>query len=72
MFMRLGLLLLLSWLVGLTAPLFSVTEQDFSGRDLLLIGGSLFLIWKSTKELHKLMEGATGEASSETPLRLRR
>jgi len=66
MFMRLALLLLLSWLVGLTAPLFSVADQEFSGRDLILIGGGLFLIWKSTKELHQLLEGPRGEASSAT------
>jgi predicted tellurium resistance membrane protein TerC len=67
MFMRIGLLLLLSWLVGLTAPLFSVLAQEFSGRDLILIGGGLFLIWKSTGEVHQLLEGEEGEASSGVP-----
>lgn len=52
MFMRVGLLLLLSWIVGLTEPLFSLFRHDFSGRDLILIGGGLFLLWKSTKEIH--------------------
>jgi predicted tellurium resistance membrane protein TerC len=64
MFMRIGLLFLLSWLVGLTAPLFSVFTQDISGRDLILIAGGLFLIWKSTKEIHQLLEGEEGHSSS--------
>jgi len=64
MFMRIGLLLLLSWLVGLTAPLFAVFGQEISGRDLILILGGLFLIWKSTMEIHQLMEGEEGHASS--------
>ena len=64
MFMRIGLLLVLSWLVGLTAPLFSVLGKEISGRDLILIGGGLFLLWKSTMEIHQLMEGEEGHASS--------
>lgn len=64
MFMRVGLLLVLSWIVGLTAPLFAVLGQDISGRDLILICGGLFLIWKSTHEIHQLLEGEEGEASS--------
>ena len=66
MFMRLGLLLLLSWLVGLTAPLFTMPllGQEISGRDLILIGGGLFLIWKSTGEIHQSLEGDEGQASS--------
>ena len=67
MFMRIGLLLLLSWLVGLTAPLFSVLNQGFSGRDLILIAGGVFLIWKSTGEIHQLLEGEEGESSSGVP-----
>ena len=63
MFMRVGLLLVLSWIVGLTAPIFKVIGQNISGRDLILIGGGLFLLWKSTKEIHQLLEGETGEAS---------
>jgi len=65
MFMRIGLLLVLSWLVGLTAPLFTlpVLRQELSGRDLILIGGGLFLLWKSTMEIHQLMEGEEGHAS---------
>ena len=64
MFMRIGLLFLLSWIVGLTEPLFSLFRQEMSGRDLILIGGGLFLLWKSTKEIHQLLEGEKGEAST--------
>ncbi|CAB1368755.1 TerC family protein [Denitratisoma oestradiolicum] len=63
MFMRIGLLLLLSWIVGLTEPVLTVLGQDISGRDLILISGGLFLIWKSTGEVHQLLEGEEGEAS---------
>ncbi len=64
MFMRIGLLFLLSWLVGLTAPWFAVLGQEISGRDSILIVGGLFLLWKSTKEIHQLLEGERGVASS--------
>jgi predicted tellurium resistance membrane protein TerC len=63
MFMRIGLLLVLSWIVGLTEPLFTVFRQETSGRDLILICGGLFLLWKSTREIHQLLEGEEGEAS---------
>ena len=64
MFMRIGLLLVLAWIIGLTAPLFSVLGKEISGRDLILIGGGLFLLWKSTGEVHQLLEGEEGERSS--------
>src|SRR5258706_225094 len=66
MFMRIGLLFLLAWIAGLTAPLFTVPllGQEISGRDMILIAGGLFLLWKSTAEIHQLLEGAKGEASS--------
>jgi predicted tellurium resistance membrane protein TerC len=64
MFMRIGLLLVLAWIIGLTAPLFSVLGQDISGRDLILIGGGLFLLWKSTGEIHQSLEGEEGHSSS--------
>ena len=64
MFMRIGLLLVLSWVVGLVAPLFSVLGKDISGRDLILIAGGLFLIYKSTGEIHQSLEGEEGHASS--------
>ncbi len=63
MFMRIGLLLVLSWIIGLVAPLFSVMGKDISGRDLILIAGGLFLIWKSTGEIHQSLEGEEGHAS---------
>jgi predicted tellurium resistance membrane protein TerC len=64
MFMRIGLLLVLAWIIGLTAPLFSVLGEEISGRDLILIGGGLFLLWKSVHEIHQLLEGVEGERSS--------
>ncbi|MDW5443652.1 TerC family protein [Polaromonas sp. SM01] len=64
MFMRIGLLLVLSWIIGLVAPLFTVLNQEISGRDLILIAGGLFLIWKSTGEIHQSLEGEEGHASS--------
>ena len=67
MFMRIGLLFLLSWLVGLTAPLFAVLGQEISGRDLILIAGGLFLIWKSTGEIHELMQGEESHAAQRPP-----
>jgi predicted tellurium resistance membrane protein TerC len=59
MFMRVGLLLVLAWIVGMVAPLFTLPgfERGTSGRDLILIGGGLFLIWKSTGEIHGSLEG---------------
>ena len=62
--MRIGLLLVLAWIIGLTAPLFSVLGKEISGRDLILIAGGLFLLWKSTGEVHQLLEGKEGERSS--------
>lgn len=64
MFMRVGLLFVLSWIVGLTEPLLTVWQREISGRDLILISGGLFLLWKSTKEIHQLLEGEKGEASA--------
>ena len=57
MFMRIGLLMLLSIIIGLVEPLFTVMDQAFSGRDLILLAGGLFLIWKSTGEIHHSLEG---------------
>ena len=64
MFMRVALLLLLAWFVGLVAPLFHAFGRDISGRDLILILGGLFLIWKSTGEIHESFEGASGEVAA--------
>ena len=66
MFMRIGLLFLLAWIAGLTAPLFTLPlfGQEVSGRDLILIAGGLFLLWKSTAEIHQLLEGEKGGTSA--------
>ena len=64
MFMRIGLLLLLSWIIGATEPLFRVLGKAISPRDLILISGGLFLLWKSTQEIHQLLEGEEETASS--------
>jgi predicted tellurium resistance membrane protein TerC len=64
MFMRIGLLLVLAWIVGLVAPLFSVLGKEISGRDLILILGGMFLIWKSTSEIHQSLEGQEGHVST--------
>jgi predicted tellurium resistance membrane protein TerC len=61
---RILLLLSLAWMIRLTAPLFSVFAQPFSGRDLILIIGGLFLIAKSTHEMHGRLEGEDGEGPS--------
>lgn len=62
--MRVVLLFSLTWVMGLTEPLFTVWGQSVSGRDLILIIGGLFLIGKSTHEIHGSLEGETGHASS--------
>jgi predicted tellurium resistance membrane protein TerC len=63
MFMRIGLLMSLAWIIRLTAPLFTVVGQEISGRDLILIIGGLFLLAKSTYEIHDKLEGEEGHAS---------
>ena len=57
MLTRIGLLFTLTWLMSLTAPLFAVFAHELSGRDLILIGGGLFLLWKSVHEIHNSLEG---------------
>ncbi len=64
MLMRIGLLLSLAWIIRLTAPLFTVFAQEISGRDLVLLLGGLFLIGKSTHEIHDRLEGEEGERSA--------
>ncbi len=61
---RILLLLSISWIVRLETPLFTISSFSFSGRDLILLGGGLFLIAKSTKEIHERLEGETGHASA--------
>ncbi len=57
MFMRIGLLLTISWIIGLTQPFFTIAGFEFSGRDLILIGGGIFLLAKATTEIHAALEG---------------
>ena len=59
MFARIALLLSLAWIMRLTTPLFTLV-QEISGRDLILIGGGLFLLWKSVHEIHNSLEGDDG------------
>lgn len=61
--MRLGLLASVAWIVTLTEPLFAIAGWDFSGRDLILIFGGVFLLFKGTMELHERLEGAVGHTS---------
>jgi predicted tellurium resistance membrane protein TerC len=60
--MRILLLLTISWVIGLTAPFFTVFGMEFSGRDLILLGGGLFLLAKATTEIHESLEGGGGHA----------
>jgi predicted tellurium resistance membrane protein TerC len=58
MLMRIALLFSIAWVIGLTAPLFTLFGHTFSGRDLILFGGGLFLLAKATHEIHEKLEGA--------------
>ncbi|HEY2291948.1 MAG TPA: TerC family protein [Thermoanaerobaculia bacterium] len=69
MFLRVGLLASLAWMAKLTAPLFTVLRQEISGRDLILIVGGLFLIFKATREIHGRLEGEEGEAGARVAAR---
>jgi predicted tellurium resistance membrane protein TerC len=64
MFIRIALLLSITWVMGLTAPFFSIFGQEISGRDLILLVGGLFLIGKSTHEIHDKLEGEEGHGSA--------
>ena len=64
MFVRILLLLSIAWVVKLTAPLFTVLNQEISGRDLILLLGGLFLLGKSTHEMHSQLEGDEGHSSA--------
>lgn len=58
MLMRLGLLASITWVISLTNPLFTLMDHSVSARDLILLSGGLFLIWKASKEIHDTVEGA--------------
>src|SRR5687767_7908084 len=60
MLTRLALLFSLSWIIGLVEPWFTILGQEISGRDVVLIVGGLFLLFKSTKEIHAIIEGEEG------------
>ena len=64
MIMRILLLLSIAWVIGLTAPFFTVLGQEFSGRDLILLGGGLFLLGKATLEIHDGLEGEEGHRTA--------
>jgi predicted tellurium resistance membrane protein TerC len=64
MFLRIGLLASIAWMAKLTAPLFTVLGQGISGRDLILLTGGVFLLFKATREIHDRLEGDEGEANA--------
>ena len=64
MVMRIGLLMSIAWIIRLTAPLFTIVGRHISGRDIILIGGGLFLIGKATMEIHDKLEGEEGHGST--------
>jgi len=64
MLIRIALLLSITWVMGLTAPLFGILGKEISGRDLILIVGGLFLLGKSTLEIHDKLEGVEGHGSA--------
>ena len=59
-FMRMALLLTLAWIIGLIAPIATVLGNEISGRDLILLAGGVFLIWKATGEIHEMDEDHAG------------
>jgi predicted tellurium resistance membrane protein TerC len=67
MLSRLALLFSIVWIMGLTRPLIGVFGREFSGRDLILLVGGLFLMWKATREIHHKLEGEKHEDGSDAP-----
>ena len=67
LFTRLALLAGITWIMRLTQPLFTVADFAFSWRDLILIGGGLFLVWKGTVEIHHRVEGDGADAATPAP-----
>ena len=68
MLTRIGLLLSLTWMMTLTNPLFTIVGREISGRDLILIAGGLFLLWKSVHEIHHALEGEEEAAGTTAAL----
>ena len=64
MVMRIVLLMSIAWITRLTSPLFTVFSQDISGRDLIMLGGGLFLLGKATVEIHDRLEGEEGQGAA--------
>jgi len=64
MLMRLGLLASIAWVIRLTTPLFTLWEHNFSARDIILLLGGLFLLWKSSMEIHETIEGSSEEQTT--------
>jgi predicted tellurium resistance membrane protein TerC len=69
--LRIGLLASLAWIIRLTAPLFTVLGRGISGRDLILLAGGLFLIAKSTREIHERLEGDEEQGRARAPATFR-
>ena len=67
--MRIILLVTLQWVIGLTAPLVTILGLALSGRDVILLGGGLFLLAKATTEIHESLEGGAGHAGAASPPR---
>ncbi len=68
MITRIALLLSLAWVMRLTAPIFTILEQAISGRDLILLGGGLFLLYKSSQEMWENLEGEEEEHAQTKPV----
>ncbi|MGH8134991.1 MAG: TerC family protein [Steroidobacteraceae bacterium] len=71
MITRIGLLFSITWLTKLTAPLFTILDEEISGRDLILFAGGLFLMAKSVSEIHNALEGAASQDSPKVSLKTR-
>ncbi len=67
LFFRIGLLLTITWVMGLTEPLLTLLGRQLSGRDLILLGGGFFLLTKATFEIHAKLEGEDSHADAKPP-----
>ena len=68
MVMRILLLFSIKWVIGLVDPVFSVAGKEFSWRDIILLSGGLFLVWKATKEVHEKMQPDPDHDAAESPI----